>query len=143
MRQSKYFATEELVSKRIFDRLGDRSLMAIPEKAIECLDAIRERAKVAMTLNTWHKGGKYDNNGLICFEDHDYKSITSNMYFNYFEKQWFGLKFYILFSKHTADDAIELIESVRSEIPHLGLVQKTSTRGGNHHFIMIEVLGNE
>lgn len=143
MLQSKYFKTEELVSKRIFDRLGDSSLMAIPEKAIECLDKLRETAKVSMTINTYAKGGKYDNNGLLCFEDFEYKNTVQNTYFNYFNKQWMGLRFYVLFSKHTAEDAIALVESVRKDIPNLGLVQKTSVRGGNQHFIMIEILGNE
>jgi hypothetical protein len=48
---TKHFNTEELVSKQVFDIIGDDAIKLFDPKAIESLEAIREILNVPLICN--------------------------------------------------------------------------------------------
>lgn len=48
---TKHFDTEELVSKQVFDLLGDSAIKLFDPKALETLEIIRELVKVPLICN--------------------------------------------------------------------------------------------
>lgn len=64
----KFFTIEELVCKHTFGMFGaKKSWMFLDEKWLETLLVLRRDIfKAPITLNNWHKGGKFDERGLRC-----------------------------------------------------------------------------
>ena len=60
---TKHFDTEELVSKQVFDLLGDSAIKLFDPKALETLEIIRELVKVPLICNNWLTGGDRDDCG--------------------------------------------------------------------------------
>ena len=54
---TKHFNTEELVSKQVFDVIGDDAIKLFDPKALETLEAIREILNVPLICNNWKSGG--------------------------------------------------------------------------------------
>lgn len=48
---TKHFNTEELVSKQVFDIIGDDAIKLFDPKALETLEAIREILNVPLICN--------------------------------------------------------------------------------------------
>lgn len=66
---TKHFNTEELVSKQVFDVIGDAAIKLFDPKALETLEAIREILDVPLICNNWAYGGSRDDCGyrdLLC-----------------------------------------------------------------------------
>lgn len=60
---TKHFNTEELVSKQVYDIIGDDAIKLFDPKAIESLEAIREILNVPLICNNWADGGSRDDCG--------------------------------------------------------------------------------
>lgn len=60
---TKHFNTEELVSKQVFDVIGDDAIKLFDPKALETLEAIREILNVPLICNNWTSGGTRDDCG--------------------------------------------------------------------------------
>ena len=60
---TKHFNTEELVSKQVFDVIGDDAIKLFDPKALETLEAIREILNVPLICNNWKSGGTRDDCG--------------------------------------------------------------------------------
>ena len=60
---TKHFNTEELVSKQVFDVIGDDAIKLFDPKALETLEAIREILDVPLICNNWTSGGTRDDCG--------------------------------------------------------------------------------
>lgn len=60
---TKHFNTEELVSKQVFDVIGDDAIKLFDPKAIETLEVIREILDVPLICNDWADGGTRDDCG--------------------------------------------------------------------------------
>lgn len=60
---TKHFNTEELVSKQVFDVIGDDAIKLFDPKALETLEAIREILDVPLICNDWKSGGTRDDCG--------------------------------------------------------------------------------
>lgn len=60
---TKHFNTEELVSKQVFDVIGDDAIKLFDPKALETLETIRELVNVPLTCNNWANGGSRDDCG--------------------------------------------------------------------------------
>lgn len=60
---TKHFNTEELVSKRVFDVIGDDAIKLFDPKALETLEVIREILDVPLICNDWKSGGSRDDCG--------------------------------------------------------------------------------
>ena len=57
MKANKYFTVKELVSKDVYDLLGDNALKLFDPKALEVLEDIREILEVPLICNNWEHGG--------------------------------------------------------------------------------------
>ena len=60
----KCFNVKELVGKEAYKRHGERVIKFIDKDLIACLEIIRERLNKPITVNNWHKGGKFQQRGL-------------------------------------------------------------------------------
>ena len=60
---TKHFNTEELVSKQVYDVIGDDAIKLFDPKALESLEAIREILNVPLICNNWVEGGSRDDCG--------------------------------------------------------------------------------
>lgn len=58
-----YFKIQELVSKEVYEKYGDASWFVLQTGALVCLLLIRVGIGKPITVNTWHKGGRYDERG--------------------------------------------------------------------------------
>lgn len=60
---SKHFDIQEFVGKPIFDRYMANSKWFIDPKLIAIAEFIREEFELPMTINNWHRGGKFQERG--------------------------------------------------------------------------------
>ena len=58
MKANKYFTVEELVSKEVYELLGDEAIKLFGPKALQVLEEIREILGVPLICNNWEHGGK-------------------------------------------------------------------------------------
>ena len=60
----KYFIIQELVSKRVYNKYGDRAWKFLCPRMLETLIVVREAVNSPITINNWHVGGKFSQRGL-------------------------------------------------------------------------------
>lgn len=60
---TKHFSTEELVSKQVFDVIGDDAIKLFDPIALKMLEAVREIVNVPLICNNWKQGGSRDDCG--------------------------------------------------------------------------------
>ena len=60
----KDFTIEEFVDKKTFERHGENAWQFIDLRLLEVVLFIREGIGEPMTINTWHKGGRFSQRGL-------------------------------------------------------------------------------
>lgn len=61
---SKYFKIEELVSKKVYKKYGEKSWQFIDPTLIKVIDLIREHFNAPVTINNWLWGGNLEQRGL-------------------------------------------------------------------------------
>jgi hypothetical protein len=64
----KNFILEELVSKDIFNRYGERAWQFLDERMLMNIQAIRDHYGVSVTVNNWKWGGRFSFRGYDAFE---------------------------------------------------------------------------
>lgn len=64
MYKPKYFNTQELVSKELYDQLGELCLNLFSPHTLRVLDQIRSAYNEPLVINNWHNGGNYSQSGL-------------------------------------------------------------------------------
>ncbi|MGL5576768.1 MAG: hypothetical protein ACRDCW_14615 [Sarcina sp.] len=139
--KSRFFSTEDLVSKPIFNRLGDEALKIIPAYALKTLDDLRINMKRAMIINSWAKSNVgFTQNGLICFDDPSYKRTVERTSFAYFNKKWFGLEWTIKFHGLSPDEVIRIIDL--EQYPFIKSI-RPATEAALENFVIVELKGNE
>lgn len=63
----KYFDVRELVCPHTYNAFGERSWQFLDDNLLQTILIVRrDILKVGMTVNTYHKGGIYDERGLRC-----------------------------------------------------------------------------
>lgn len=60
----KYFKTQELVSREIYEQLGEMALNLFNPHVLRVLDQIRVAYNQPIIINDWHNGGQYSQSGL-------------------------------------------------------------------------------
>ena len=60
----KYFSIKELVGRETYNRYGDRSWRFLDLRLLETILIIRKTINKPFTINTWYKGGRFDERGL-------------------------------------------------------------------------------
>ncbi len=61
---SKYFKIEELVSRKVYKKYGEKSWEFIDPTLIKVIDLIREHFNAPVTINNWLWGGNLEQRGL-------------------------------------------------------------------------------
>lgn len=64
MYKCKYFKIEELVSKNMYEKYGDRCWELFDPRILESIDEIRQLFKQPITVNNWHIGGRFQYRGF-------------------------------------------------------------------------------
>lgn len=67
--KSKYFKIQELVSKAVYEKYGEKSWEFIDERLIKTLDLLREHFNKPITVNNWLFGGNLHQRGLRANKD--------------------------------------------------------------------------
>lgn len=60
----KYFKTEELVSKNLYEQLGERVMRLFEPQILVYLDELRAKWGKPLTINNWASGGSFNQSGL-------------------------------------------------------------------------------
>lgn len=63
MKANKYFTVDELVSKEVYELLGDEAIKLLDPKALEVLEDVREILGIPLICNDWNIGGNRNNSG--------------------------------------------------------------------------------
>jgi len=63
MKVSNSFHIQEFVPKEIYDKFGEKSIWFVRQDLIELAQFIRDYFGRPMTINNWHKGGKFNERG--------------------------------------------------------------------------------
>ena len=63
MKANKYFTVDELVSKEVYELLGDEAIKLFDPKALEVLEDVREILGIPLICNDWNTGGHRNNSG--------------------------------------------------------------------------------
>ena len=63
-RFKKYFKIEEFVNKKTASKFGQTALQFICPRLLHTMLVIREAINKPITINTWHKGGRFSQRGL-------------------------------------------------------------------------------
>lgn len=83
-----YFCIEELVSKKVFDKHGQRAWKFICPRLLYTLLVIREELDRPMTINNWKWGGKFSQRGL--------RSNLGYIFYSMFKKRRLYLSGHVL-----------------------------------------------
>lgn len=67
--KSKYFKIQELVSKAVYDRYGERAWQFIDIRLIKVIDSLREHFGRPIIINNWLYGGNLQQRGLRANKD--------------------------------------------------------------------------
>lgn len=67
--KSKYFKIQELVSKKVYKKYGEKSWEFIDTRLIKVIDLLREHFNKPITINDWLWGGNLQQRGLRANKD--------------------------------------------------------------------------
>lgn len=77
MKKSKYFKVYELVSKEVYERYSESTIMnRINSDLLRLIDWIREESGVPIIINNWKNGGSFSQRGLRSNVDQIVKDAT-------------------------------------------------------------------
>ena len=62
--KSANIAVKELVTRELYDLLGDRAILQFDPVILEFVYQVRVRIKAPVNINTWCFGGRFDGRGL-------------------------------------------------------------------------------
>lgn len=62
--KSKYFKIQELVSRNVYEKYGEKSWEFIDCRLIKVLDSLREHFNKPIIINDWYFGGNLQQRGL-------------------------------------------------------------------------------
>ena len=93
---SKYFKIHELVSKSVYEKMGEKAWRYVPDDLIMAIDTVKERfPNGTISINNYAWGGSRQWSGLRT-ADSSYYSATS--------MHSFMMAVDMIFSKYTADE---------------------------------------
>lgn len=114
----KYFKVQELVSKAVYDKWGEKAWNFLDEKLLETLLVLRKDIlKVPLVCNDWCYGGKSSQRGLrenICsiVKEKTDKGVL------YLSQHNFGKAVDLVSSKMSADDMRKTIKANEKKLPY-------------------------
>jgi len=63
IKEKRYFIIQELVGPEVYQKHGNSSWFVLSTELLETILFIREKKGKEMTVNTWHKGGRFSQRG--------------------------------------------------------------------------------
>lgn len=114
MYQPRFFRTEELVSKKVYDARGVMALALFDPRALEALDACRT-AFGALTVNNWVFGGDRQYSGF---------RAASEPYHSQYSQHSFGRAFDCVSKTLTAQQMRDFIWEHPDLFPHITFVEE-------------------
>lgn len=118
--ESKYFKTQELVDKEVYELIGDNAVNLLDERLIETIDAVREILDVPLICNDWQWGGTRTQCG--------YRSAKSKVGAKKsFHKQ--GLAVDLYSKEMSAKEMRRRIKEYEDELPYPIRIEKWDANG--------------
>lgn len=105
----KHFSIKELVPKHVYKSRKDKAWLCFDDRALETLDALREKFGKA-TVNNWAWGGNRNWSGL---------RTPRSPYGTMYSQHRYGRAFDVIFAEVAAEEAREYVLSNPDEFPHI------------------------
>ena len=137
----KYFFIEEFVSKKVHDKYGEKAWQFICPRLLHTVLIIRKKLDRPITINNWHRGGKFSQRGL--------RSNLSSIFMSKFKKG----RMYL--SAHVMGRAIDFdVKGMTAEQVRMWLVEAEDVlpykirlehkmRGKNISWVHLDLFWNE
>ena len=117
--KSKYFKIQELVSKDVYEKYGEKSWEFIDERIIKILDLLREHFDKPITVNNWIFGGNLHQRGLRANKDEIVKSKSDY----YISQHCLGKAVDLNVKGMTAQEVYEEILKNKSKFPLISRIE--------------------
>ena len=117
--KSKYFKIQELVSKAVYEKYGEKSWEFIDERIIKILDLLREHFDKPITVNNWIFGGNLHQRGLRANKDEIVKSKSDY----YISQHCLGKAVDLNVKGMTAQEVYEEILKNKSKFPLISRIE--------------------
>ena len=117
--KSKYFKIQELVSKAVYEKYGEKSWEFIDERLIKTLDLLREHFNKPITVNNWIFGGNLHQRGLRANKDEIVKSKSDY----YISQHCLGKAVDLNVKGMTAQEVYEEILKNKSKFPLISRIE--------------------
>lgn len=118
------FVIQELVPPDIHAKLGDRAWELLDHRALETLQALRDRFGPT-TVNNWHQGGSYKESGLRSFTTSTGAKLSQHR---------FGRANDCKFKNATPREVFEYVLAHTEEFPHLTTIENVAATPTWFHF---------
>ena len=109
MYKTKHFTITELVPPDVYEARGDRAWSLLDDRALETLDALRDKFGKT-TVNNWQWNGFRKWSGL---------RTPGSPYFSKYSQHTFGRAFDCIFAETTAEEVREYVLEHQDEFPHI------------------------
>lgn len=117
--KSKYFKIQELVSKDVYEKYGERSWQFIDEKLICTIDTVREFFDEPITVNNWLWGGSLEQRGLRANKD----PLVASKKDYYISQHCLGKAVDFNVKDFTSEEAYNLILQNKDKFPYLKRIE--------------------
>ena len=117
--KSKYFKIQELVSKAVYEKYGEKSWEFIDERLIKTLDLLREHFNKPITVNNWIFGGNLHQRGLRANKD----EIVKNKSDYYISQHCLGKAVDLNVKGMTAQEVYEDILKNKGKFPLIARIE--------------------
>ncbi len=117
--KSKYFKIQELVSKAVYEKYGEKSWEFIDERLIKTLDLLREHFNKPITVNNWLFGGNLHQRGLRANKD----EIVKNKSDYYISQHCLGKAADLNVKGMTAQEVYEDILKNKGKFPLIARIE--------------------
>mgnify|MGYP003641594648 FL=1 len=117
IKESGYFIIQELVGKEVYEKHGDNSWFVLSTELLETIYFIRHKKGQSMTVNTWHRGGRFKERGHRANIQHIVKSKTDKDIL-YTSAHPLGMGIDFTFKEEKAEDTRNWLLSIKDELPH-------------------------
>ena len=117
--KSKYFKIQELVSKAVYEKYGEKSWEFIDERIIKILDLLREHFDKPITVNNWIFGGNLHQRGLRANKD----EIVKNKSDYYISQHCLGKAVDLNVKGMTAQEVYEDILKNKGKFPLIARIE--------------------
>jgi hypothetical protein len=117
IKEKGYFIIQELVGPEVYKKHGNNSWFVLSTELLETVLFIREKKEKAMTVNTWHKGGRFSQR---CFRANIQQIVKGKTDKNilYTSGHPLGQGIDFDFEGETAEETRDWLLEIQDELPY-------------------------